>query len=191
MLYWWRNRDITRWGKRIHFGTRQENMCFAAYTILLTSLTSYYCLNEVFYYWFSCGVFLGILMFYLELSKKQWYPLFVIWSYCFIEFANGHLFISHLSSQADICHAYQLLIKDGLKDENIIVFMYDDIAFNEENPRPGIIINKPDGSDVYNGVPKVGFLFLRPSNTADSVCCYNPPHVDFLVSGLYWGRCYC
>jgi len=33
--------------------------------------------------------------------------------------------------------------------------MYDDIAFNEENPRTGIIINKPDGGDVYKGVPKV------------------------------------
>ncbi|GAY60595.1 hypothetical protein WN943_000585 [Citrus x changshan-huyou] len=56
--------------------------------------------------------------------------------------------------QADICHAYQLLRKGGLKDENIIVFMYDDIAFNEENPRPGVIINHPHGDDVYKGVPK-------------------------------------
>ncbi|XP_052210190.1 vacuolar-processing enzyme [Diospyros lotus] len=56
--------------------------------------------------------------------------------------------------QADVCHAYQLLKKGGLKDENIIVFMYDDIAFNLENPRPGIIINSPQGDDVYGGVPK-------------------------------------
>ncbi|XP_052176743.1 vacuolar-processing enzyme-like isoform X2 [Diospyros lotus] len=56
--------------------------------------------------------------------------------------------------QADVCHAYQILRKGGLKDENIIVFMYDDIAFNKNNPRPGIIINKPQGEDVYKGVPK-------------------------------------
>ncbi|KAK7260709.1 hypothetical protein RIF29_26979 [Crotalaria pallida] len=56
--------------------------------------------------------------------------------------------------QADVCHAYQILKKGGLKDENIIVFMYDDIAFNSENPRPGTIINKPNGPDVYKGVPK-------------------------------------
>ncbi|KAF6164298.1 hypothetical protein GIB67_010268 [Kingdonia uniflora] len=55
---------------------------------------------------------------------------------------------------ADVCHAYQVLKKGGLKDENIIVFMYDDIAFNEENPRPGVIINNPHGEDVYAGVPK-------------------------------------
>lgn len=36
--------------------------------------------------------------------------------------------------------------------------MYDDIAFNEENPRPGIIINSPHGDDVYKGVPKVCYL---------------------------------
>ncbi|KAJ3671182.1 hypothetical protein LUZ60_008608 [Juncus effusus] len=56
--------------------------------------------------------------------------------------------------QADVCHAYQVMKKGGLKDENIIVFMYDDIAYNYENPRQGVIINHPDGSDVYSGVPK-------------------------------------
>ncbi|XP_058068390.1 vacuolar-processing enzyme-like [Magnolia sinica] len=56
--------------------------------------------------------------------------------------------------QADVCHAYQVMKRGGLKDENIIVFMYDDIAYNEENPRPGTIINHPHGGDVYAGVPK-------------------------------------
>lgn len=51
-----------------------------------------------------------------------------------------------------------MLKRGGLKDENIIVFMYDDIASHEENPRPGVIINSPNGSDVYAGVPKVWFL---------------------------------
>ncbi|KAL0282036.1 UNVERIFIED_CONTAM: Vacuolar-processing enzyme, partial [Sesamum angustifolium] len=56
--------------------------------------------------------------------------------------------------QADVCHAYQILKKGGLRDENIIVFMYDDIAMNELNPRKGVIINHPTGGDVYAGVPK-------------------------------------
>lgn len=56
--------------------------------------------------------------------------------------------------QADVCHAYQILRKGGIKEENIVVFMYDDIANNELNPRPGVIINHPQGSDVYAGVPK-------------------------------------
>lgn len=63
--------------------------------------------------------------------------------------------------QADICHAYQILRRNGVAEENIVVFMYDDIADNIENPRPGEIINSPTGSDVYHGVPKVGvFHFL-------------------------------
>ncbi|XP_019175471.1 PREDICTED: vacuolar-processing enzyme-like [Ipomoea nil] len=65
--------------------------------------------------------------------------------------SNGYWNYRH---QADICHAYQILKKGGLKDENIIVFMYDDIANNKENPRKGVIINSPNGSDVYGGVPK-------------------------------------
>jgi legumain len=65
--------------------------------------------------------------------------------------------------QADVCHAYQVLKKGGLNDDNIIVFMYDDIAFHARNPTPGVIINKPHGDDVYYGVPKVFFLII-PSN---------------------------
>lgn len=56
--------------------------------------------------------------------------------------------------QADTCHAYQILHKNGIPDENIVVMMYDDIANNPSNPTPGIIINKPNGDDVYKGVPK-------------------------------------
>ena len=42
-----------------------------------------------------------------------------------------------------------------MKEENIIVFMYDDIAYNEDNPKPGAIINRPGGENVYPHVPKV------------------------------------
>ncbi|RLM98836.1 vacuolar-processing enzyme-like [Panicum miliaceum] len=59
-----------------------------------------------------------------------------------------------MNAQADVCHAYQIMRKGGLKDENIVVFMYDDIAGSPENPRPGVIINHPAGGDVYAGVPK-------------------------------------
>ncbi|KAG8082811.1 hypothetical protein GUJ93_ZPchr0014g46848 [Zizania palustris] len=65
--------------------------------------------------------------------------------------SSGYMNYRH---QADVCHAYQILRKGGLKEENIVVFMYDDIAHNTHNPRPGIIINNPKGEDVYAGVPK-------------------------------------
>ncbi|GJV06787.1 ribonuclease H-like domain-containing protein [Tanacetum coccineum] len=56
--------------------------------------------------------------------------------------------------QADVFHAYQILKRGGLKDENIMVFMYDDIANHRYNPKPGVIINSPKANDVYVGVPK-------------------------------------
>ena len=59
-----------------------------------------------------------------------------------------------------MCHAYQLLIKGGLKEENIVVFMYDDIATNELNPTHGVIINHLEGEDLYAGVPKASFFFF-------------------------------
>lgn len=62
--------------------------------------------------------------------------------------------------QADVCHAYQVLKRGGIKDENIVVFMYDDIAMNALNPRKGVLINHPTGEDVYAGVPKVISVFF-------------------------------
>ncbi|XP_055990425.1 legumain isoform X1 [Sorex fumeus] len=56
--------------------------------------------------------------------------------------------------QADACHAYQIVHRNGIPDEQIVVMMYDDIANSEDNPTPGIIINRPNGTDVYKGVPK-------------------------------------
>ncbi|XP_075223807.1 legumain-like [Lycorma delicatula] len=54
--------------------------------------------------------------------------------------------------QADISHAYHILLKRGIPASNIIVMMYDDVAHDSQNPQPGKLINKPDGSDVYGGV---------------------------------------
>uniref|UniRef100_A0A4W4DNG5 Legumain n=1 Tax=Electrophorus electricus TaxID=8005 RepID=A0A4W4DNG5_ELEEL len=56
--------------------------------------------------------------------------------------------------QADVCHAYQIVHKNGIPDEQIVVMMYDDLAQNPDNPTPGVIINRPNGSDVYKGVLK-------------------------------------
>jgi len=65
--------------------------------------------------------------------------------------SNGYFNYRH---QADICHAYQILRKNGIPDERIIVMMYDDIAHNSNNPTPGVIVNRPHGPDVYSNVPK-------------------------------------
>lgn len=40
---------------------------------------------------------------------------------------------SHLPvPQADVCHAYQIVHKNGIPDEQIVVMMYDDLATNDE-----------------------------------------------------------
>jgi len=66
--------------------------------------------------------------------------------------SNGYYNYRH---QSDICHAFHVLTDKGqIPAENIIVFMYDDIANNPSNPFPGTLINHPNGSDVYHGVTK-------------------------------------
>jgi glycosylphosphatidylinositol transamidase (GPIT) subunit GPI8 len=71
-----------------------------------------------------------------------------------------------------VCHAYQVLRKGGVKEENIVVFMYDDIANSEMNPRPGVIINHPQGPNVYVGVPKVSNLIYFSWSSSKLPICF-------------------
>lgn len=59
---------------------------------------------------------------------------------------------SNYRHQADVCHAYQVLIKHGVHPDNIITMMYDDIAHSKSNPTPGVIINIPGGVNVYSNI---------------------------------------
>lgn len=54
--------------------------------------------------------------------------------------------------QADVFHAYHVLVDGGLNPSRIIVMAYDDIAHDPENPEPGKVFNMPGGPDVYAGV---------------------------------------
>lgn len=61
--------------------------------------------------------------------------------------------------QADACHAYQIVKKNGIPEERIIIMQYDDIAKNGQNPFKGQVFNKPTskgvpGVDVYAGCGK-------------------------------------
>jgi len=58
--------------------------------------------------------------------------------------------------QTDCCHAFQVLVKNGVNKENIITMLFDDLANDPENPFPGKLFNKPTadgvpGVDVYGG----------------------------------------
>ncbi|XP_068243963.1 legumain-like [Palaemon carinicauda] len=61
---------------------------------------------------------------------------------------------SNYRHQAGICHAYHVLHDHGIPDDHIVVMMYDDIAYNDLNPTPGIIINQPGGPNVYEDIVK-------------------------------------
>ncbi|KAM9447104.1 legumain-like [Clarias gariepinus] len=79
----------------------------------------------------------------MENKGKQWVLL-----------AAGSKDWENYRHQADVCHAYQAVHRNGIPDQQIVVMMYDDIAYNPQNPVPGNIINVPDGPNVYLGVPK-------------------------------------
>mmetsp|Transcript_95440 Transcript_95440/g.275555 ORF Transcript_95440/g.275555 Transcript_95440/m.275555 type:complete len:437 (-) Transcript_95440:67-1377(-) len=58
--------------------------------------------------------------------------------------------------QADVCHAYQVLIARGFHPERIITMLYDDVAHSRMNPFPGQLFNYPwerawEAFDVYEG----------------------------------------
>lgn len=61
--------------------------------------------------------------------------------------------------QADACHAYHVVRRHGIPEENVVLMMYDDVASHKANPFPGQLFNKPtagNGSDelavdVYEG----------------------------------------
>ncbi|KAE9416495.1 hypothetical protein Angca_010223 [Angiostrongylus cantonensis] len=67
--------------------------------------------------------------------------------------------------QANVAHAYQMLVKKGVPTENIIVMMYDDVVNDPRNPFPGKLFNRPNGDDVHVG--------LNADYTGDSVTSAN------------------
>ena len=50
---------------------------------------------------------------------------------------------SNYRHQADTCHAYQILKKNGVPENQIIHINYNDVANNFQNPIKGKLFNKP------------------------------------------------
>lgn len=51
--------------------------------------------------------------------------------------------------QSDLLACYQKLKSEGVSDEDIILIMEDDIAFNDRNRTPGIIKNSEEAENLY------------------------------------------
>lgn len=54
--------------------------------------------------------------------------------------------------QADILGYYQVLKSRGFTDDEIILIMADDIAYNEANPYKGVVVRSEDGENLYKDV---------------------------------------
>lgn len=56
---------------------------------------------------------------------------------------------SNYRHQADVLAMYQLLKKHGYTDDDIILIMADDLAYNSNNPEPGVVRVAPGGENLY------------------------------------------
>ena len=54
--------------------------------------------------------------------------------------------------QADVAHAYQIVMENGIRNDHTIYMVYDDIATNTDNPIQGMLFNSPTGDNVYNEI---------------------------------------
>ncbi|CAI5713658.1 unnamed protein product [Hyaloperonospora brassicae] len=50
---------------------------------------------------------------------------------------------SNYRHQSDACHAYHVVRRHGIPAENVVLMMYDDVAWHESNPYPGQLFNRP------------------------------------------------
>lgn len=59
---------------------------------------------------------------------------------------------SNYRHQANAYAMYQLLKKNGVDDDHILLISEDDIAYNPQNPRPGFIQSSMSDENLYDGV---------------------------------------
>ncbi|XP_050439095.1 hemoglobinase-like [Adelges cooleyi] len=84
-----------------------------------------------------------------EDNRQSYNPEYHTWA-VLVAGSKGWIRYRH---QSNVGHAYKLLTSNGIPRHRIITFMYDDIAYNPENPDPGVIKNEPNGTNVYEDVP--------------------------------------
>ncbi len=59
---------------------------------------------------------------------------------------------SNYRHQVDVLNIYQILKKHGYDDDHIVVIIEDDLAYNKNNPQPGVLYTRMDGVNVYKDV---------------------------------------
>ena len=73
--------------------------------------------------------------------------------------------------QADVLNMYQILKSHGYGDDHIVLVMEDDIAYNPNNPQPGVVRVRLDGENLYRNV-RVDYHTsdLQPRDIKDILC---------------------
>lgn len=62
--------------------------------------------------------------------------------------------------QNDIARTFDLLKAGGLKEENIVVFLYDNVEHHEDNPYRGNLRPGGEGKNFYAGLKKVLLKYI-------------------------------
>jgi ABC-type branched-subunit amino acid transport system substrate-binding protein len=72
---------------------------------------------------------------------------------------------SNYRHQSDVLKTYQLLKAKGLPDDQIILVLADDLATSPSNKKPGVVVNDPNGVNLYQNV-KVDYKLNNISSQA-------------------------
>ena len=85
--------------------------------------------------------------------------------------------------QADVFHAYTELVRNDISPKDIILFAYNDIAYNSLNPNPGNIINRPNGTNVFPGNESINFSGddVTPKNFLNTLKNLSDPNLNLLI----------
>src|SRR5436853_4393176 len=85
--------------------------------------------------------------------------------------------------QADTFHAYTELIQNNISVNDIILFAYNDIAYNPLNPTPGLILNRPNGPNVFPGNASITYSGndVTPEKFLSTLKNLSDPNLDLLI----------
>ena len=72
---------------------------------------------------------------------------------------------SNYRHQADVLKTYQLLKSKGVDDDHIILVLADDLANSSSNNKPGVVVNDPNGTNVYQNA-KIDYKLNNISSEA-------------------------
>lgn len=76
---------------------------------------------------------------------------------------------SNYRHQADALRQYQILRKNGVLDDHIVLILADDLATSASNPLPGVVRNEIDGPDLRAGAQIDYKLPLSPTQLTDII----------------------